>query len=457
MPGIRAMTTINVPAGATRTQQLVAVVDDVVYLLNPDGSYVQAPQTGLFPGGNQVQMAAARLWAYAVDGTANMIAIDVGAGAGVTASPFVAAFGEIPIDPRLICFHMDCLVLAGGPGSEQIFCMSRIGEHDDFDFSATDGSAPVLGDEDLGQNVGQPINALMPATDRELNFGCDNTLWRLIGHPRQGGGIVQVSDKVGVIGANAWASDPGGTLYFVGENGFYAMRPGGAPVDLSTKHARKFFELINRATHTVTCVWDTRLNGCWIFITGPEPADYQAAPQDVHLFYHAGFKGFWRIQFPLAMEPVCAVGFDGDTAQHRVVMMGARDGYIRTLNDSATSDQGVAIESYVLIGPLEPGGAIRDVRCTGVDFILGELPEGFTEEANWSMDWQLQGGRSAGEAALAPLYVIGDRFTTAGEQRPVGVKIGAQNFIMKASNSRPDRFWSIDRVVARFVPAGRRR
>lgn len=455
--GVRAMTTINVPNGNERIQQLVVMVDDVVYLLNPAGTYVRSPQSGLLPGGNDVQGAAARLWAYFVDGTPNMIYVDVGAGAGMTVGTFNAAFGEIPASPRLIAFHMDCMVLAGLVGEEQNFCMSRIGEHDDFDFAETDASAPVYGNEELGQNVGDEILALMPAGDRILNFGGASTIWRMIGHPRQGGVIVQVSDKTGIMGPNAWTSDPAGNIYFVGETGFYKMSPNGQPQSLTDKTVRQFFSSIDRATDRVTCVWDTKLGGCWIFVTLPAPDDYMAAPQTVHLFWHQELGGVWRVQFPVAMDPVAAVGFDGDSDDKRVVILGPRDGQLRKLDDAAVTDDGVVISSFVLIGPLEPGGTLREMRCTGLDFYLGEIPAGFTEEANWNVDWTLQGGRSAGEAALTPIETESGSFTTAGEQRPIGLRMGAQNFVLRLANATSDKFWAADRLIGRFVGGGKRR
>jgi hypothetical protein len=353
---------------------------------------------------------------------------------------------------------MDCMVLAGFAGDEQNYGMSRIGQHDDFDTANTDAGAPVEGNLAIESKVGQPITALMPGRDRQLVFGCDHSLWRMIGHPRQGGSVVQISDKMGIIGPNAWTSDPAGNLYFVSTAGFHAMSPGGGPLDLSSVKVPRFFRSIDRAQHRVTCCWDTKWQGCHIFVTHQQLAPYEGGPVNVHLFYSVPRKGFFRIQTAVVMDPTCAVGFDGDSDDQRLVMMGCRDGVVRVFDDSAVTDDGVAISSYALLGPVSPAGRIRQARATGVDLVLGELPQSqpqLTEDDNWHVDWEVRGGDSAYEAAFDPAESRSGSFDTAGSQRPQGFKMSAAETVLKVSNATLSKFWSLDEAAVRFVGAGK--
>jgi hypothetical protein len=199
-----------------------------------------------------------------------------------------------------------------------------------------------------------------------------------------------------------------------------------------------------------------------IFVTGPAPAAYETTPENTHLFYYPrpGRQGFWPQQMPLVCDPVCAVGFDGDSDDKRIVMMGCRDGFIRHFAFEAVSDHGVPINGRVVFGPIEPAGAIREGKATAVDLILGELPEAggpFTDEDNWHLEWTLQGGRSAKEAVEDPLETAEGEFDESGEQRPQGVKMAASTFALKFENDTEDKFFSIDRVDLRFNTAGRQR
>lgn len=454
--GIRAMCTINVAAddNTRRVTQLLVCADDVLFVCNADGTVATATPDGLLPGAT-CQGAAARGKGYFVDGTDTIVELSL-PGPSPTADAFVPTAGDLPGDPRLITFYLDCMVLACFTDAPQDYGMSRIGDFYDWDASKTDTGAPVLGNAALGHNIGQPINALAAGRDRQLVFFCDHSMWRMIGHPRQGGTVMQISDKVGISGRNAWDSDPAGNIYFVADTGFYVIAPDGGPTDLSSVKVRKFFNDIDRGAQTVSVCWDQARLGCWIFVTGPAPASYASEPANVHLFYDVRRKGFWRVQFPLAMDPVVAVGFDGDSDDKRLVMMGARDGFIRVLDDAvAIDDQGVPITSYVHIGPLEPGGFIRQARCTGVDFVLGEVPAGFTEADNWHVDWQLRGGDSAYAAVVSPLESYSGSISTAGRQAPQGLKLAAGCFGLKLSNSTAQKFWSLDRAAARFAAAGK--
>jgi hypothetical protein len=92
--GIRAMTTLNIPAIAGgRITELLIVADDAIYICHADGTTFKIP--GSFLVGDPVQAAAARHYAYFVDGTATVVWIDVTAGTGAIGQVF-APTGGLP-------------------------------------------------------------------------------------------------------------------------------------------------------------------------------------------------------------------------------------------------------------------------------------------------------------------------------------------------------------------------
>jgi hypothetical protein len=456
--GVRAMCTLNVPAGLRRFEQIIAGVDDVVYILNPDGTVYRCP-TGDNFSGPTLDCAAARGYAYFVDGFA-IYYVDVLAGSHADVRFLTPGEGELPAHgqygPSLICFYRDRMVLAGVRGDEQNFFMSRSGVHDDFDYGQTDAAAAVAGDLALGAGVGSPIRALMPWRDDILVFGCDKSIWRMIGDIAAGGSIQLVTDAVGVYGPHSWTTDPAGMLYFMGESDFYSMAPAGGVKNLSATRLHQFFAGLDRAQDTVTVQWDATRQGCWIFVSKPKPADGVTTPLSTHLWYDARLDSFWKVQVARAYDPACAVDYSGDTDDIRAVMMGDRSGWIRKFDDSARTDAGTTIESYIEIGPLNPGGDIRDAKLNGLDFILGDLPAGMTND-NWNLDWTLKAGKDAAHALSAPSETRTGTFTTAGDQRPIGLRVAGSRLMLRLANATNDKLWSIDRVIGRFLLGGRRR
>jgi hypothetical protein len=94
--------------------------------------------------------------------------------------------------------------------------------------------------------------------------------------------------------------------------------------------------------------WNDRQQGVHIWIT-PLTAPATAT----HLFYEARQGAWWMDQYANNNQnPLCCCTFDGNTASDRIVLTGGWDGYVRAQDPAATDDDGTAIESEVIIGPL---------------------------------------------------------------------------------------------------------
>lgn len=460
--GVRAMCTLNVPSRLGRITQVIAGVDDKAYILNPDGSVYQCPTDGIFEG-ETLQCAAARGFAYFVDGKADIYVVNVLAGGSADVTVFAASEGSLPIDvgdeegPSLIAFYRDRMVLAGVPGDEQNFFMSRSGTHDDFDYGQTDPAAAVAGNLSLGASIGSPIRALIPWRDDLMVFGCDHSIWRMIGDIAAGGSIQLLTDAVGVFGPNAWTTDHAGNLYFMGESDFYRLDPSGALKNLSSTRIHKLLSTIDRNNDTVIVQWDNQRMGCYIFITKPRPTDPSDVTHSTTIWYDARLDAFLPLEIPRAYDPICSVGYSGTSEAEWEVLLGNRSGYIMRFDDSAATDNGTTIESRLAIGPVRPSGlGFRESKCNGLDFILGDTPTGYTD-SHWNLDYTLKAGKDAKEAFDDPTETRTGTITGPGKRHPVGVRCSGSQFMLHLSNDTWGKIWSLEQLFGRFLRSGRLR
>lgn len=280
--------------------------------------------------------------------------------------------GIVPTNIHFCCNWRGRLVFAGDSMNPQNFYMARVGVPTDWNFAATDPAAAVAGNLSESGQIGEPITCLIPFTDDYMMIGCTNSIWMLEGDPADGGTIVRVSDKMGILGPNAWTTDAAGTVYFLGNGGLYSVRPlwefYQPPTNLSEKVYDQFFQGIDWSNSQIALEWDTDQHYLNIYIT---PSN--GTSQGTHLIYDARNNGFWPQQYPVAAGPYSALSFVGNgSAAGRVTVLGGIDGYLRSTSLSALDDDGTAISSSVTMGPfkLDPEAAI----VTGITIDLGEIP-----------------------------------------------------------------------------------
>lgn len=360
---------------AGRVVTLVAVSQGDVYTARPgDTEWTQATNgTGFSPPLNYTGILYStqlnqRLWF--ADGV-NYVYYDPSVD---TVFRWLPSVGVLPVDfrgntPRLICTWRGRLVVAGLLYDSHNWFMSAVGDPTNWDYAPFEQSATqaVAGNNSPMGLVGDVINTLIPYTDDVLIFGGDHTLYLCSGDPVAGGQIDLVSSSIGTAFGIPWCQDHYGNIYFVSNRmGIYTFVPGQQPVRIS-QQIEQLLQAINTGETTIRLMWNDRFQGLHVFMSPT-----RAPAETTHFFWEQRTGAWWQDQFTdTDMDPLTCCVFDGNEPDDRVALIGSWDGYVRSFSSPAEDDDGVPIESEVLIGPLTSKN-MDDILLKDVQAILGK-------------------------------------------------------------------------------------
>jgi hypothetical protein len=301
----------------------------------------------------------------------------------------VASSGSVPTGETVLAVYRDRIFLAGQTNAW--YC-SRLGDPTDWSLSDAmeDPGRAIQGQLSDAAKIGDVVTAMVPIHDQALVMATENSLWVLRGGPTTGQ-IENVSEQVGIIGPNAWALDPEGTLVFLSTDGVYVWGGGSraAPTRFSGERLPDELREVDASTTTISMVYDAVERGFHLFLT---PSSGSAT----HWWIDVESKAFWPQILPDAMQPV-------DTCYHAEgglgeAILACDDGYIRRFVEGQEDDDGTAIDSHVLIGP------VRLSKDDTHDALLAELHGVMDEVSNnngGTVTWRVVHGKSAAQAADA--------------------------------------------------------
>jgi len=351
--------------------------------------------------------------------------------------------GIVPHGCSSICLFGGRLVLAGDPASPHVFYQSRVGNPFDFDYGKLDAGRAVGGSTE-SQQVGQPIVAIMPHSDDYLIYGCDTSLWVQRGDLADGGMIGNLARNIGVVSPTAWCHGSAGETIFLSRMGLAVIAPGPVayPTLISQEHMPDELINVNASFYTVGMRYDARDDGVHIFLTAPTGSSGR------HWFLDWKTKGFWPVEIPNAQEPLSITAGTGLSMSHSNVVLGGRDGYLRRFQSNQATDDGTAIDSYVLYGPIQMG--VEGVADGILNEVVGTLAAG-----SGPVNWSLLVGKTAEEAARSSPVASGT-WDRQGLNHTVRPRRRGGAFFLKlgAGGSAP---WAIESVAAGIQTAGRLR
>ena len=301
----------------------------------------------------------------------------------------VATAGIVPTGQTLVATYRDRIFLAGA--SLEWFC-SRMGAPTDWDYGAAmeDPGRAVAGQLSDAGLMGDVLTAMIPLHDQALVLASENEMWVLRGDPATGR-LENVSTEVGVVAANAWAVSPDGLLCFLSNDGVYLWDAGSrqAPVRFSAERVPDELREVDTATTTVSMAYDPVERGYHLFLT-PD------LDSGTHWWVDVDNRAFWPQRLPTDQQPLCAALLGGPGLG--TVVIGGQDGFVRYFLEGEEEDDGQAMTSHVLVGPvrLSPDDS-RNAMLVEVHGVM----EGITNSG--AVTWRIVGGPSAAEASEAAL------------------------------------------------------
>ena len=353
-----------------------------------------------------------------------------------------AAKGQVPTGQPTIARYKGRMILAGGAVAPQVWYGSRNLNPLDWLYGESDAQTAIGGPSSEVGTIGEPITALIVHTGEYLVFGCPNSLWHLSGDPAYGAQLQQSGKNVGCIDAGAWCHGPNGELYVLSHQGLYSMAPGGMsdPVPVSERLVPRELLHLDPNTHTILLAYDVQNRGVHLYVTPDE------AKTSKHWWYDITTKSLWPVTLSANFEPFSILTHNTETAEGSVTLLGTRNGYVRRYRNEFETDEGTEIVSYVLFGPLAPGGLSGSGYIMELQCILGDQ--------SGDVDWAVRHADSAHEAVAAANFAEGT-FTLEGANYTVSPRSGGPYQCVKLSNGEATRRWAVESLAAVLMDGGR--
>jgi len=292
----------------------------------------------------------------------------------------VATVDDAPTSQPLICIYQGRVVLAG---EDHIFYMSAEDVDTDWDAGAHAGNVgrAVMGYVGHSGKIGEKILALHPYEDRALVFGCQDSVWALYGNPAGGAEKKNVSPFTGIIGPGAIEVMPDGLVMFLGRRGLYTWQIGSErhPEFFSKERVPEELLDVDTSTTDVMMKYDHRSQGVYLFLTPNSGVGS-------HWWINLETKAIWPVKLPATQQPLCATRIS--TSGYSDIILGCKDGYLRRFDKDATTDDGTAIESDLLLGPFHVS------RAEGMDGMVTEMVAAFGTGSG-TVTWKLVTADSA--------------------------------------------------------------
>jgi len=374
--------------------------------------------------------------------------------------------GTMPAEAYLGCLYRGRCVLSGNSNYPHQWYMSRQADPFDWNYTANDAQAPVAGGNSDAGEIGDIVKAMIPYKDDYLLFGCASSLWVLRGDPCAGGSLDEVSLTTGMFGAMSWCWDDKDNLYFLGSDGIYVIPPGfGSPQNISIGTLPKLLDdwNLDPSLHRVTMAFDPHRNG--ILICKTTLAD----GTNLNYWYDLTTQGFFPESYPTACGVYSAMFYNSNDNAYRGLILGCKDGYIRSFYNAEKNDVGdadVVIDSYATlpIREFNPDGD-KEVKLNSLTVTLAGGAEGGsfgdTDEVTCSIysgadaETVLEDIKDGETGQITKTWETVDTVNPTGRQNRIREKIRGRYIGIKFSNDGSDETWAIEKVCGEIKQAGR--
>ena len=343
---------------------------------------------------------------------------------------------------------MGRIVMSGKADEPQNWFMSAFGDPEDW---ATDGEvetgAAVSGSSGRLGELADPVTALAPSGDSRLVIGASNSMFAMTGDPANPSTqIVTLSRDIGIVGPDAWCYGPNKIMYFISENGLYAIQPNEYSVlqtnRLSSGKIDKVFKSLDFSSVHTRLVYDQTNHGVHIFFTPTR----QLNNAQTHYYFDTRTNSFWPMEYPAVIGPTYVFDYKNPDPSNRSIMLGGFDGNIRKFEATALDDDGTAISSHVWIGPISIS-SMQETKLMELLAILDEQTPGLSYEV-YAADTVEQA--KSGTPVITGSWVGGRNTYVRSRAR------GAAIFI-KLLDGTKQAPWALEKLSATLAVAGKAR
>ena len=373
-----------------------------------------------------------------------------------------ATYGSLPNKAYLVAFYNGRVIVSGNPEAPFQWYMTRQLNPWDLGYFANDAQAPVAGgDSDAGQ-IGDIIRALITYKDDYMIFGCASSMLYLSGDPTYGGVLAKLSVTSGIYGAKSWCFDDAGNLYYWGDGGLYKSTIPAIPVCISaiTLPALIQNEAANPNTHRISMEFDRDRQGIKIAITKLDDgsnSDY---------WYSLKTEGFFPEAYPDECGAYSQLYYPANDKSLAGMLVGCKDGYVRTFDDSAPDDIGgadnaIAINSYVSLGPIALARSGWQGKITGLNAVTAGGKTGGSQSDSDDIDYKVFTDLAA-ETIIERLYAntapnFAGVIKSPGRQRGGTKRQKAKGAFVgiRLGNSDSGETWGFEKLDVGVTPAGR--
>jgi hypothetical protein len=375
-----------------------------------------------------------------------------------------SSFGTLPDKLYLGALYLGRLYLAGNPDNPYEWQASRQGNIFDFKFNEDDVQSACSGSDVEFGKIGDIIRTMVQFENDYLIFGCQSSIYALIGDPMQGGSAKRVpgSEGIGIFGARSRCFDTEGNLWFWGPGGIYKLHRGLAGIEHMTEYRLPRIvhdENVDPTTHRITMGYDLKRHGIVVAITNLSTRVNSA------YWYERRAGAWYPEQYPEECAPYSMVYYNAQTVANRDMLVGCADGYIRRFDDDEKDDDigatDEAIDSYITFGPFamseDLGG---EGIVSNVYGILAGGASGGSESDSSDVTYYVYVGDSPEEVmekVSAGTYVISGTVYAPGYQKGKKQRKRARGkyAAVRLRNNTSGQTWGFEEIEVEVEPAGR--
>ena len=353
--------------------------------------------------------------------------------------------GAVPTFCGVVCSHGGRLWLAGDAKAPQVLYASRIGDAQDWDYSAIDQGAAWAASGGVEGKISEPITSLFTHMSNQcLLVGCTDSCYVVTGNPRIGGGHVRsISNSVGPLMQSAICKIGDDRTFFFSRDGLQVVRPGCGepPTPVSRKQLPKDLVGLNPGDkETVSIGYDSLNKGIHIYTLNVDA-------EDTYWFYDLQSGGFWPMDFGVPLRLASTYPAKITNEQSGLIAIGTSS------HQFVSGAHVIDRDSYLWYGPFALGSPHTEGSIKSITAVLAST--------SGDIAWGIYTGETAEHALADPKPFTGTWKTrTTGHVEP-GLnyksnpqKRGTMGYLKVESDDKSR--WSMEEVMAVRRIAGRR-